>query len=124
ANVRSHVEDIGFAGRARISAGQFDEVEENARTRAAEALKPFGYYPPSISADIVSAGTDRWRLNLRIDPGPPLLIEQATVELRGDGAMQEDLRDWHADWPLREGAVLNQAVWEEQKSAALAIAHA
>jgi translocation and assembly module TamA len=123
-NVRSHVEDFGFAGRARVSARQFDDITEDARLRAREALKPFGYYHPNISTSIVAAGREKWRVNIRIEPGPPVRVQQATIEVRGDGAAQEDLQEWRTNWPLRPGAILNQSVWDQQKQRALALAQA
>jgi translocation and assembly module TamA len=123
-NVRNHVEDFGIAGRARFSAGQFDELAEHAETRAREALKPFGYYRPNISTSIVSAGNEKWRMNVRIEAGPAIRVNEATVELRGDGAKQEDLSEWLSNWPLGKGAILNQGVWDEQKRIALSLASA
>ncbi|HEX5765343.1 MAG TPA: BamA/TamA family outer membrane protein, partial [Woeseiaceae bacterium] len=124
ANVRSHVEDVGFGTMARVSAGQFDEITKNARLRAREALKPLGYYHPVISTSVAPAGRERYRINLRIEPGPPVRVKQAHIALRGDGERQEDLREWRQEWPLKEGSILNQATWEEQKQAALSLAHA
>lgn len=121
-NVRSHVEDFGFTGRPRVTAGQVEELAENSRERATAALKPFGYYRPNISASVVSAGRERWRINLRIEPGPPIRVARATVEVRGDGARQEELREWRESWPLGPGTILNQAVWDEQKRNALSLA--
>jgi len=122
ANVRSHVEDFGFTGRTSVTAGQVEDLAENSRDRAREALKPFGYYRPNISASFASAGRDRWRINLRIEPGPPVRVGRATVEVRGDGALQQDLREWRENWPLGPGTILNQAVWDEQKQKALSLA--
>jgi translocation and assembly module TamA len=121
-NVRSHVEDFGFRGSAGVTAGQVEELAENSVERAKAALKPFGFYHPNISTRFVSAGRDRWRINLRIEPGPPLRVGQATVEVRGDGALQEELREWRENWPLGPGTILNQAVWDEQKQNALSLA--
>ncbi|HLU05355.1 MAG TPA: BamA/TamA family outer membrane protein [Woeseiaceae bacterium] len=123
ANVRSHVEDVGFGTIARVSAGQFDQITENARLRAREALKPLGFYHPVISTSVAPAGRERYRINLRIEPGPPVRVKQANIELRGDGERQEDLREWRRAWPLGEGSILNQAIWEEQKQAAMSLAH-
>ena len=124
ANVRSHVEDVGFGAIARVSAGQLEEITDNARLRAREALKPLGYYHPMISTSVAPAGRERYRINLRIEPGPPVRVKQANIGLRGDGERQEDLREWRRNWPLREGSILNQAIWEEQKQAALSLAYA
>jgi translocation and assembly module TamA len=121
-NVRSHVQDVGFTGRVRVTAGQVEDLADDSTERAKAALKPFGYYRPSISASFVSAGRDRWRINLRIEPGPPVRVVRANVEVRGAGAGQEDLREWSENWPLRPGAILNQAIWDEQKQNALSLA--
>jgi len=121
-NVRSHVEDFGFTGRPRVTAGQVEELAESSRERATAALKPFGYYRPNISASVASAGRERWRINLRVEPGPPIRVARATVEVRGDGTRQEELREWRENWPLGPGTILNQAVWDEQKQNALSLA--
>jgi translocation and assembly module TamA len=123
-NVRSHVQDFGLTGRTRVTAGQLEGLAEDSRARAREALKPFGYYRPNISASVVSAGRGKWRINLRIERGPPVRVGRATVEVRGDGATQRDLREWHENWPLGPGTILNQAVWDEQKHSALSMATA
>jgi translocation and assembly module TamA len=123
-NVRNHIGDIGIADRARVSSGQLDDIADDAKTRARAALKPYGYYHPNISSSIVSRGKERWRIDIKIEPGPPVRVRTATVALRGDGAEQEDLQDWRKNWPLREGVILNQSVWEQQKEDALALAEA
>jgi translocation and assembly module TamA len=121
-NVRSHVEDFGFTGRPRVTAGQVEELAEDAKERATAALKPFGYYHPRIATSFAAAGRNRWRVNLRIEPGPPVRVRSANIELRGGGAVQEDLRDWRENWPLGPGTIVDQAVWDEQKQNALSLA--
>lgn len=121
-NVQSHVEEFGITGSARVAAGQFDEAVADAKLRAREALKPYGYYHPDIATNLVPAGKDRWRLNLRINRGPPVRVQSANIELRGPGAALGDLRKWKAEWPLVPGAVLNQTVWNEKKEEAIDVA--
>lgn len=124
ANVRAHLEQFGILGSGRVAPGQFDRAIEQATSRAREALKPFGYYHPTVVADIVEAGRDRWRMNIRIEPGPPVRVRTAQVDVRGDGRELGALQAWKAGWPLGPGAVLNQKVWAEQKDAALDAANA
>jgi translocation and assembly module TamA len=123
-NVRNHIQDFGVATSARVSSGQLDDLAEDAKKRARTALKPYGYYHPNVTSNIVSAGRDSWRLEVRIEAGPPVRVRNATVELRGEGAEQKNLREWLANWPLGEGAILDQSVWERQKGDALALAEA
>jgi translocation and assembly module TamA len=123
-NVRAHVEQFGLMASGQVTPGQFDDAIEAASERAREALKPFGYYHPTIVADIVEAGRNRWRMNLRIETGPPVRVKSATVDVRGPGSALGALMDWKAAWPLGPGAVLDQRLWGEQKEAALDAARA
>lgn len=74
ANVQSHVEPFGITAGNRITRGQFEDTVEAAIERAREALKPFGYYHPSIATNLVEAGRGRWRLEMRITPGQPVRV--------------------------------------------------
>ena len=69
-------------------------------------------------------GEDRLLLTLDIRPGPPLRIAETSIEVVGDGAKLGSLRDWRAKWPLPMGATLNQTLWAQEKSRAIAIAEA
>ncbi|ANO50286.1 autotransporter assembly complex protein TamA [Woeseia oceani] len=118
-NVRMHLERFGFTGNTRISAGRFDELSDEARERVRDALKPYGYYQPEITATLVPVATDNWRMRVQVRPGEPMRIAAANIEVTGDGADNAELRNWKRNWPLPAGAVLNQPRWEEQKKAVL-----
>lgn len=122
ANVQSHVEQFGL-GTRHVIPGQFEDRIDDAKERARAALKPFGYYHPTITAKIVEAGKNRWRLEMRIAPGPPVRVKTARIDVRGPGSGIGELMAWQSGWPLGPGAVLNQQVWERQKEAALDVAH-
>lgn len=123
-NVRSHVEQFSLTGSARVSARRFRQITQNAEQRAREALKPYGYYDPEIRSTLTQTGPEEWRLELRITPGPPVIVGASRVEIRGDGKDERALRRWRRDWPLTEGRVLNQRLWKERKEAALEHAEA
>lgn len=50
-----------------------------------QALQPFGYYDPSITADLQPVGGG-WQASYRIEPGPPLPVTVIEVEIVGEGA--------------------------------------
>lgn len=120
-NVRNHLQGSGITAGRRIAAGRLDNFIDQAEERARAALKPYGYYRPEISSSLVRTGPEAWRLDMRIRPGPPVTIASTSIEVRGAGSRLRDLAEWRSGWPLREGNRLNQAVWEQQKAAALAI---
>lgn len=123
-NVRNHIQDFGIATPRRVSPSQLEQLAQEARQSAAAALKPYGYYHPNITTSLVPLGSDRWQLEVRIEPGPAVRVQAAKVELKGDGANQEDLQEWRNSWPLSEGAILDQSVWKQQKEQGLALAEA
>lgn len=120
-NVRSHLTGFGIAGRVRAAGVTTDGIVRDAEEAVREALKPYGYYRPDIRTNLVDT-REGWRVEIRVAPGPPVRVRNARVDLRGDGARQEDLLDWLAAWPLGEGTVLNQATWKAEKENGLSIA--
>ena len=119
ANVQAHVQSFSLTGTGRVLPGGFDEAIEKATERAREALKPFGYYHPNITTDLVRRGPESWRLRMRIEPGPPVRVATAEIAVRGPGEALGSLQEWEASFPLRPGAVLDQQLWQQEKEAAL-----
>ncbi|MEJ2385233.1 MAG: POTRA domain-containing protein [Xanthomonadales bacterium] len=121
-NVRTLVEPFRLTGAGRLSRRRLEAFRVRAEDNARLALRPYGYYHPAVDARIVSAGERAWRLELNIDPGSPVIVAAAAVEVSGPGADLEELKAWRRSWPLQPGAVLVQPVWDEQKQNALDLA--
>ncbi len=118
-NVQAHVRSFGLTGSGRITPGQFEDTIADAEQKARDALKPYGYYHPNIATNLVQLGPERWRLDMRIDRGPPVRVAAAEIEVRGPGERLGLLQEWRLKWPLVPGTVLDQRVWQQQKDAAL-----
>lgn len=118
-NVQSHVEGFRLTGSGRIVPGEFEETVAEAKQRARDALKPYGYYHPNITTNLVQLGPESWRLDMRVEPGPPVRVSTADIEVRGPGSALGLLKQWEAEWPLQPGAVLDQEAWKQEKQAAL-----
>ncbi|HET6629193.1 MAG TPA: BamA/TamA family outer membrane protein [Woeseiaceae bacterium] len=123
-NVLAHVESFSLTGTGRVMPGQFEEAIEEAKQRARAALKPYGYYHPNITTDLVRLGPESWRLRMRIEPGPPVRVATAEIDVRGPGSRLGLLQEWEASFPLTPGAVLDQQSWQREKEAALQAANA
>lgn len=118
-NVQSHVEAFSLTGSGRIMPGEFEETIDQATQRARDALKPYGYYHPNITTDLVQLGPESWRLAMRIERGPPVRVNTAKIEVRGPGSQLGLLQEWKTEWPLQPGTVLDQQAWKQEKEAAL-----
>src|SRR5690606_36787285 len=119
----AHVQSISLTDGNRITRGQVDDAVEDARQHARDALKPFGYYHPDIATNLLRAGPESWRLEMRIERGPPVRVTAAEIDVRGPGASLGQLQEWLATWPLKSGAVLDQQLWEQENAAALEAAN-
>ena len=90
--------------------------------RAEAALRPFGWYFPTLALDLRRGEGDAWIMDVQVDPGPALTIESVDLQLAGDGADFEEFLNWVEDWPMAEGQRLVQPTWDERKGAALDVA--
>lgn len=121
-NVRAHVGGEWVSSSTLTSERRRDRFRAQAESRAARALRPFGYYSPRIKSTVGRIDSQSWLLTLEIDPGEAVTVRDLLLEIKGPGSLQEELVAWRALWPLQTGARLNQPVWEEQKQAVLVIA--
>ncbi|MEM9334234.1 MAG: autotransporter assembly complex family protein [Pseudomonadota bacterium] len=60
---------------------RFGKLEQEAR----EALQPFGFYSPTISASL-DVGDDCWHVVLTVDAGEPVRYRTIDVQITGDAA--------------------------------------
>jgi translocation and assembly module TamA len=118
-NVESRIRAFKITGNTRLSRRRLEKLRTDAERRAASALRPFGYYRPVITGTLQPTGERSWRLKLQIDRGQPVVVQSYHIEIVGPGADDPTLIEWKEAWPLKNGSVLNQATWEEQKTQAL-----
>ena len=119
ANVLSHVDIVQFGPRARLRPRDHEKVIDKAIAGARAALRPFGFYAPQISATIIEQQDGPAIVELTIEPGPPMRVASVDVSVVGPGAKDRQISSWRRAWPLGEGAVLDQSVWEEEKRNAI-----
>jgi translocation and assembly module TamA len=114
ANVLAHMDKLQLGREARLTPKDYPDVIADAQMRARRALRPFGYYAPTIDGSIEQRN-GKTLLLLSIQPGPPMRVTESSVAITGEGSELRELRRWREEWPLRTGTILNQAVWEERK---------
>jgi translocation and assembly module TamA len=120
-NVRSRVEPFQLTRSSRFSKRSLENLRHKSEQRAMEALRPYGYYHATVESEVRKTADGGWALELHITPGPPLVIGELNLELRGDGSKLEELQEWQAAWPLAVGKRLIQPQWDQQKQNALDI---
>ncbi|MCH9694719.1 MAG: BamA/TamA family outer membrane protein [Gammaproteobacteria bacterium] len=121
-NVQRHVQAFRLARGAEIRERDFERVIAEAVSKAAIALRPYGYYHAVVTGNITTTSDNGVVLRLHVDPGVPIIVEALEIEILGEGATREELIAWRSSWPLQVGSVLDQTVWSMQKKAGLEIA--
>ena len=86
-------------------------------TTLGKALQPFGYYQPTIETELREVNPSSYVLNIRIERGPAIRLARLQIDLEGGGAHYDKLVALLAEFPLKQGDVLHQGIYEEGKAA-------
>jgi len=122
-NIRNRVEPFQLTRSSGFSKRYLENLRHKSERRAREALRPYGYYHATVNSEVRKTQEGGWVIELHVTPGPPLVIRELNLELRGDGSGLDELQKWQAAWPLAVGKRLIQPQWEQQKQKALDIAN-
>ena len=123
-NIVHHNDVLRLGQSGEFSRQALDEIAAEAEIRTRDALRPYGYYQPVIRSRHYRRDDGNAVIELQVEAGPPVLIRRMEVSIDGPGREQEELRRWLQDWPLPDGARLDQVAWEAAKQRGLDIAAA
>jgi translocation and assembly module TamA len=85
------------------------------------ALRPFGYYEPTVAADRRAAGKD-WQVAIAIKPGEPVRVSELNVSVEGPGADDAAFDSVKNQDLIRLRSRLHHGAYEKLKSSMLQIA--
>jgi translocation and assembly module TamA len=114
-NVVAYLSLKRYATLDDLSADVVERIFHRADGEVADALRPFGYYQPTLDSTLTADGKN-WIARLVITPGPPVLLTDATVLIEGPGANEPFLREVNDTNPLRAGQQLNHGAYEHLKT--------
>jgi len=114
-NVRGHLTLGRYVERTDLTDSQVRRLADRAVDEAADALRPFGYYAPTIRSR-TSRDDDRWIVRLRITPGEPVRMETVDVQIAGRGADEAELLAVPTASPLKPGTRLDHPSYEKLKT--------
>jgi translocation and assembly module TamA len=109
-----------YKERERIEPDAVNRLFRRVDDEVRSALRPFGYYDPKIAAALTPEDRERdWRVHIRIDTGPPVLVTTVDVLVRGAGADDRLFRRIVATPGMRSGERLEHAAYEQLKGSLL-----
>jgi translocation and assembly module TamA len=114
-NVRGYLTLTRYAQRDDLTDAQVRKLADRAVDEAADALRPFGYYEPTVRSR-TSRDEPQWIVRLRITPGQPVLMESVQVTISGPGSTEQALNDVAPASSLQAGTRLDHTAYEQLKT--------
>jgi len=90
-------------------------LHAKAKSQIREALIPFGYYRPSVRAEL-ERSDGGWLAAYQIHLGEPVRIRRSSVRLIGEGRTDKAFADAVRQVRLKEGEILVHSQYEEAKT--------
>ncbi|MBF8221641.1 outer membrane protein assembly factor [Halomonas sp. 328] len=89
-------------------------LESEVRRRAAEALRPFGYYEPEFELSLV--GEPVTRVEIAVTPGPQVVVRRLAISVRGAAGQDAAFEEVLASHGLAEGEPLRHAPYDRLRN--------
>ncbi|MDQ4146823.1 MAG: autotransporter assembly complex protein TamA [Pseudomonadota bacterium] len=102
--------------KGKVSAREVRRLYLQAPSEIRQALQPFGYYSPRIQSSLKRTDGG-WLARFRIAPGPPTIVRQTKIKVKGPGAEEPAVRAALASIEVKKGARLEQSQYEAAKKA-------
>ena len=115
-NVLAYLSFERYKKRTDLSPDTIERLHNLVEREVQSALKPFGYYDPSVESDVKDLGHGEWRVSVDINPGSPVLIDKVDVKVDGPGATDPLFERIADKSPLHSGDRLNHATYESVKT--------
>jgi translocation and assembly module TamA len=115
ANVLAYLSFDRYRKSEALTSDVIERLHNRLEREVAAALKPFGYYQPKTHAELHELGSGNWRVNVDIDPGQPVLMDNVDVRVSGPGASDPLFSRITANPPLHSGQRLSHAAYEKIK---------
>ena len=89
-------------------------MHEDAIGEIKEALEPFGYYKPKISAELFETG-EIWQAKYTIVPGVPIRISAVDILIQNQGEAAGEIEKAVVAFPLEQGMILEHELYKDGK---------
>jgi len=100
-----------------------ERLQERSEREVRGALRPFGYYEPVVTSEVMKpggGGNDRdYRVIINITPGEAVIVEKVDVKVTGPGAGERMFTGITGDLPIQIGDRLTHSNYESLKGGLL-----
>ncbi|HTQ37043.1 MAG TPA: autotransporter assembly complex family protein [Steroidobacteraceae bacterium] len=120
-NVTTRLSVERYKDRAGVDGDTMHRLVNRIDGEVRNALRPFGYYQPTVAYDYQQSGKD-WRVAIAIKPGEPVRVRDLTVEIHGPGKDDAAFDSVRQQNLLRVGMRLHHGEYDKVKGDMLRIA--
>jgi translocation and assembly module TamA len=103
-------------GGADLNADTVERLHNRVEREVQAALRPFGFYEPTVESTVTDLGNENWKVVIDINPGKPVLIERVDVRVSGPGEQDPLFQRILRNLPMRAGDRLNHAVYDNLRT--------
>ncbi len=122
-NVMALLSIARYADRQRLETDSVERLYRRVDDEVRDALKPFGYYQPTVTSAPPTLDKDRhWRLRIDIETGTPILVDEVSVVVTGAGANDPYFTAITTALPMHKGDRLQHLQYDQVKSALQSVA--
>ena len=118
-NVLAYLSFERYRHSKHLSADTIDRFENRVDEEVRSALEPFGYFQPTVQLLVRQTSPGSWRVVLHVEPGPAVILRRVDVRLVGAGAADPLFTRITSRVPFHPGERLDEAAYEQFKSALL-----
>jgi translocation and assembly module TamA len=121
ANVLAYLSFERYKESDDLSAAFVERLQERSEREVRLALRPFGYYEPTVKTDVKppNSGDDNYRITIVVTPGKPVMVEKVDVKVTGPGANDPVFTSITNDLPIQSGDRLVHSNYESLKGGLL-----
>jgi len=105
-----------------LTEGRLRRIHNKAQQEIVNALQPFGYYRPVIDSKLTQPSPNQWLATYTINAGPPLLISQLKLIVKGGAKSDTEFKTLIEGVPLHKGNIFNHATYGAVKSSFINLA--
>ena len=113
-NVRALSSLHRLSASPELDAEMVGRLVQRAPEEASNALRPYGYYEPKVSTGLTES-EGRWNAVVKIEPGPPVMLVDQSVEITGAGRDEAFMKRALARSPLKTGEQLSHPAYDQLK---------
>jgi len=113
-NVLIYLSLSRYKGRD-LDADTAERLHNRVEREVKEALRPFGYYEPTVQSELTERGKNDWRAVIQIEPGPPVIVSSLELRVSGPGSTDRVFERIVSRPLLRKGDTLRHKDYDQMK---------